>query len=105
VLKAWSEILWLGPIETQKTDTKPRRRLGYLILREKDEITRLICGNLTRMILDTTNLEQKDLWPIDTDSALYANFPEIGNSWQSRFQQFIDEAKQLMVPISPNTES
>lgn len=76
-----------------------------MVLCEKDEITRLICGHLIREILDTTNMERKDLWPNESDGALYAGFPETGFDWKNRFQKFVDEGKLLISPMSPNTEA
>jgi len=94
-----------GSYQSIKIDTKNRRRLGNLVLCEKNEITRLICGHLIRVILDTTNIERKNLWPAESDSVIYAGFPEAGFDWKTRFQRFVDEGKQLMGSMSPNTEA
>jgi len=50
-------------------------------------------------------MERKDLWPNESDGALYAGFPETGFDWKNRFQKFVDEGKLLISPMSPNTEA
>ena len=79
--------------------------MGDLVICETDEITRVICGYLIRVILDTTSIKCKDLWPIDANSALYAGFPQSGFDWKSQFQVFVDEAKQVLGAMSPNIET
>ncbi|RDL40039.1 uncharacterized protein BP5553_00018 [Venustampulla echinocandica] len=80
----------LGPEES-------RRRIGQLITQETNEILRIICGRLIR-VMHEYGTELGDLWPVTANQQVYQGFPEtLGDSgWEQKFQNYIDDVFETL---------
>src|SRR4051812_37226248 len=71
-----------------------RRSIGPLIVNEEDEILRMICGQLVKVLL-TCDIEIDELWPDDAAEKDYKDFPVTSQSqegWKAEFQTWVDDA-------------
>jgi hypothetical protein len=65
-----------------------------LIVDEEDEILRMICGQLVRMLL-TCDIAIDELWPDDASEKDYNEFPVASQSqkgWKAKFQSWVDDS-------------
>jgi hypothetical protein len=72
--------------------TYKRRELGNLVLKEPNEILRIICGQLITVLL-TAGVLPEHLWPVDSDKRLYTTFPTVAlgsRGWNQQFQNYMD---------------
>lgn len=63
------------------------------MVEEGNEILRIICGQILKVLL-TWDISLKDLWPINADPKLYAEFPASSQKdkhWSNAFQAYIDQ--------------
>jgi hypothetical protein len=80
-----------------------RRKHGDLVLKEPNEIIRVICGQLITCVMQA-GLSPEHLWPIDVDKQLYANFPTVSQSsrkWNRQFQTYMDNVFEILQPRDP----
>jgi hypothetical protein len=64
-----------------------------MVVEEGNEILRIICGQILKVLL-TWDIALKDLWPINTDPKLYAEFPissQKDKHWSNAFQAYMDQ--------------
>lgn len=70
-----------------------RRGLGTMLLEEKNEILRVICGRIIALLVDF-GIPRHNLWPVTTKGHLYSKFPETkpnGSQWDIKFQDYLDD--------------
>jgi hypothetical protein len=78
-----------------------RRKIGKVILEEKSEIIRRICGQLIAEVLVPGNISLEYLWPVQVDKSLYTDFPaasQTGRGWNKRFQAYMDGVIETLNP-------
>lgn len=77
--------------------TYKRRGLGNFLLKEPNEILRIICGQLITALL-TAGVLPEHLWPADTDTRLYTTFPTMAlgsRGWNQQFQNYMDNIYEM----------
>ncbi|TGO52712.1 hypothetical protein BCON_0136g00060 [Botryotinia convoluta] len=76
----------------QHTPEVVRRSIGPMIIREYNEILRLICGRVFALLLNADVLPE-ELCPVKTGKREYEDFPvelQNLNEWKLQFQQWVD---------------
>jgi hypothetical protein len=72
--------------------TMDRRKIGTMVVEERNEILRVILGQILKDLMDA-GIAPENLWPVGTDPVIYSNFPsttQTGNSWNRAFQSYVD---------------
>lgn len=81
-------------------DIIQRRELGNVVLKEPNEIIRIICGQLITSLL-SAGVISEHIWPVNIDKRLYENFPtaSLGSrGWNQQFQNYMDNVFEITEP-------
>lgn len=77
-----------------------RRELGNIVLKEPNEIIRIICGQVVTSLL-SAGVFPEHMWPINTDKKMFEDFPKISpgsRGWNQQFQNYMDNVFEVMEP-------
>lgn len=79
-----------------RTLTFWRRQLGDVIVKDANELIRVVCGDIVEVILGA-GISAADLWPTGTEPDIYRYFPAKKEEkyWAKDFEDYLDHLDQL----------
>lgn len=69
-----------------------------MVIDEENELLRLIAGSIIRELVSSDSPEDI-FWPMDADTAAYADFPKShyhDSQWVEKFQLYLDDMQTQM---------